>query len=177
MAGTSVKPASLAARSRRSPAMSSKRPALLRTSSGWIIPFCSIELASSWRWPASNVVRGCRGLGPMSEIASMVILGPYSCGSAASWRAGAALLASSADRPLPKALRCGLSGFLCTAEDLLCQLNIAFGPARADVIDQNGLSETGRLGQADAARDHGAEHAFFEEIAQVLLHLASKVHP
>ena len=42
-------------------------------------------------------------------------------------------------------------------ENLFGEFDIAFGPAGAGVIGQDRFAETGRFGQADAARDDGAE--------------------
>src|SRR5260370_36909217 len=81
-----------------------------------------------------------------------------------------------AERPLPNALRC-LSGALFMGQDLLCQLNVALGAARAQVVRKNGLAETGGLCEANAARNYGAKDALLKKISQILLHLAGKVHP
>jgi hypothetical protein len=60
-------------------------------------------------------------------------------------------------------------------QDLLCQLNIAFGASGADVVGQNRLAETGGFCQANAARDDGLEDVVFEELAQILLHLSREI--
>ena len=82
---------------------------------------------------------------------------------AAGWRWAAGFVGSRAERPLPKALRC-LSGVLFMGQDLLCQLNVALGSARADVIGDNRLTETGGFRQTDAARDHGFKDAFSKKL-------------
>src|SRR5258708_6238541 len=80
-----------------------------------------------------------------------------------------------AERPLPNALR-GLSGALFMGQDLLCQLNVALGAARAQVIRKNGLTEARGLCQSNAARNYSAKDALLKELPQVLLNLAGKVH-
>src|ERR1700675_4367735 len=87
---------------------------------------------------------------------------------------GSGFLGRSAERPLPKTLRC--SGFLFIGQDLFCQLNVALRPTRAYVIDNNRLTETRGLSQTDTARDHRLKDCIIEEVAKVLLHLASEVH-
>src|SRR5271165_3162569 len=89
---------------------------------------------------------------------------------------GAGLFERSADSPLPKTLRCGFSGGLGTSQDLLCELDVAFGATRADVVGENGLAEAGGLGEANAAGDYRLKNVVLEEFAKILLHLAGQVH-
>ena len=62
-------------------------------------------------------------------------------------------------------------------EDLFREFDIAFGPAGAGVVGEDGFAETGGFGQADAARDDGLEDLVLEEVAQVGGHLAGQVGP
>src|SRR6266436_4654786 len=80
-----------------------------------------------------------------------------------------------AESPLPNALR-GLSGALFMGQDLLCQLNVALGAARAQIIRKNRLAKTGSLGKANTPRNYGLKDALLEEFAKILFHLASEVH-
>src|SRR6516225_2163206 len=120
------------------------------------MPFVCMELASSWRRAASKTVRGWRGLGATSEIRIIRTRGvPDSCGgrSATAGRE-IGLLERSAERPLPKTLRCSFSGGLGTSQDLLCELNVAFGATGAYVVRQDGLTKAGRFCKANAAGNH-----------------------
>src|SRR5438876_5244433 len=141
-------------------------------------PLVSMEVASSWSLPASKFVRGCSGLGSICKI-GMELMRPVSDGR--SRGLGTAVVAGGrlgrrADRPLPKALRCGLSGALCTGEDLLCQLNVAFGATRSDVVGENRFSEAGCLRKANTARNYGSKDSLLEELTEVLFHLPRKIH-
>src|SRR5258708_13045238 len=80
-----------------------------------------------------------------------------------------------AESPLPNALR-GLSGALFMGQDLLCQLNVALGAARAQVIRKNGLAEAGVLRQTNAAGNYSAKDALLKEFSQILFHLPGEVH-
>ena len=66
----------------------------------------------------------------------------------------------------------GLSGALFMSQDLLCQLNIAFGAAGSNVIGDDGFAEAGGFREANAARDDGLEDLIFEELPKILLYLA-----
>src|ERR1035438_3151963 len=88
------------------------------------------------------------------------------------WRG--AFVGKRAESPFPKALRC-LSGALFMGEDLLCQLNIAFGPSGSDVVGDYWLAETRGFRQANAAWDHRPEDVVFEELPKVLLHLTGQI--
>src|SRR5258707_15696056 len=80
-----------------------------------------------------------------------------------------------AESPLPNALR-GLSGALFMGQDLLCQLNVALGAARAQVIRKNRLAETGCLSKANTPRNYGLKDALLKELPEILFHLASEIH-
>ncbi len=66
-AGASERPTSLAARQRRSPAISSNFSRRCRTMSGWMMPCSRIESTSSRSFSPRNSVRGCSGVGTMSS--------------------------------------------------------------------------------------------------------------
>src|SRR5260221_4040147 len=81
-----------------------------------------------------------------------------------------------AESPLPNALR-GLSGALFMGQDLLCQLNVALGAARAQIIRKNRLAKAGGLCQSNAARNYGLKDFLLKEFSQILLNLAGLGHP
>src|ERR1019366_7256637 len=81
----------------------------------------------------------------------------------------------SAPIPLPSARR-GCSDLLMV-EDLFGESDIAFRPFGSGVIGQDGFAETGRFGQAYAARDDGPEDLVPEELAEVGGHLPGEVGP
>src|SRR5271155_4168948 len=130
-----------------------------------------MELASSSRRVASKMERGCKGLGWIFAIGMEATCGPVDSGSGTCWTAAVVLWGRRAERPLPNALRC-LSGVVFTSQDLLCQLNIALRASRANIVGDDRLAVAGRLGQTDAARDHGFEDRFFEESSEIQLHLS-----
>src|ERR1022692_2287948 len=143
-----------------------------------MIPLARIDWASSSKRLSWKTRRGCSGFGWM---ASTGMWSADSCGShgsgdgmgAGNWmwvRVG-----SSAPIPLPSALRGG--SVLLMVEDLFGEFDIAFRPLGSGVIGQDGLAETGRFGQAYAARDDGPEDLVLEELAQVGGHLAGEGGP
>src|SRR5437879_228376 len=93
------------------------------------------------------------------------------------WSVGAGCVACSAatvDRvgnnavkPFPKALR-GASCGLLIGKYLLGQLDVAFGPLRADIVAQNGLSITGSFSEANVSWDDGFEDFALEKISQIV---------
>src|SRR5579872_1381250 len=85
-----------------------------------------------------------------------------------------ALGGSSAERPLPSALRC-LSVPVFILQDLLCELDVAFSSAGPRVVHQDGFSVTGGFRQADAAGNDGRENLIAEEILQIVGDLASQI--
>src|SRR6202171_3938901 len=133
------------------------------------MPFAMSESASSWSRAGSNTVRGCNGLGSIRSMETTLAGAPSgagtSSGSTAVGRAG-----SSAERPLPNALR-GLSGALFMSQDLLCKLYVALGAAGAKVVGEDRFAETGGLREPDAARDYGLKYVLIEELAKVICDL------
>src|ERR1035438_7664811 len=88
------------------------------------------------------------------------------------WRG--AFVGRRAESPLPSALRC-LSGALFMGEDLLCQLNIAFGPSGSDIVGDYWLTEARGFCETNTAWDDGFEDTVFEELPQVMLHLTGQI--
>src|SRR5581483_12411311 len=82
---------------------------------------------------------------------------------------------SSADKPLPSALRAFRSGSLFMRQNFLCELNVRFGAAGSRIIRQNRLSEARSFRQPDAARNHSFEYFLAEELPKVGLYLPSQV--
>src|SRR5580704_168336 len=66
----------------------------------------------------------------------------------------------SAPSPLPKA-------FLVIEDDLLSKICVSLGPSAVNVVKNNGLAETGRLREANIARNYGLKDLSAEEAAQV----------
>src|SRR6266550_6385278 len=86
-AGMAARPASLAARRRRSPAMSWYCWPTLRTRMGWIRPVDLMEAARSAREASSNERRGWWGLGWIWEMGSSVGEAEWIAGEAGEWGA------------------------------------------------------------------------------------------
>src|SRR5579884_3183816 len=176
--GTSARPARRAARRRRSPATSSYAPSpTLWTMSGWMMPFSRMEAASSARARSSNVTRGWRGFGRMlstgtwrgrPDSSTGVCSWAAACSGAGSDGEVGGRCGSSAESPLPRALR--RSAFML--QNLLRELNVGFGPTGPNVIGNHGFSEAGRLREPDASWNHGPKDVVAEEFAEVLSHLA-----
>ena len=82
---------------------------------------------------------------------------------------------SAGERRDPYRAPCADCRALFMVEDLFGELDVAFRAAGAGVVDEDGFAETGRFGQADAARDDGPEDLVAEELAEVGGHLAGEV--
>ncbi len=63
------------------------------------------------------------------------------------------------------------------ADDFVGQLHVALGADRCGVVQQNRLAETGRLTQADVARDGRFEDQVLEIASGILGHLVRQVGP
>src|SRR5581483_5674940 len=83
----------------------------------------------------------------------------------------AGLCGSRADKPLPKALRCCLSGIVFTCQDLLCQLNVTFGAAGAHIVRQNWLAIARCFREPDASGNYCLKYRLLKEVSKVRLHL------
>jgi hypothetical protein len=60
-------------------------------------------------------------------------------------------------------------------DDLLCQFKVTAGSPAIGVIEENGLAETGRLGQANVPRYHRGKNLVAEEIPQIVPNLVREI--
>src|SRR6185295_13657560 len=105
---------------------------------------------------------GTRSGSPLTMTAGgggLVVLTGVGGGSATAVLVGR--LGRREESPLPSALR-GLSGSLVTFQYLLCELDVTFGGPGPYIIQNNRLTVTRGLSQADAAGDNGLENFVFE---------------
>src|ERR1035441_3805258 len=143
-----------------------------------MIPLARIDWASSCSPLSWKTRRGWNGFGWMASTGMSSVASCGSHGSGDGMGPGCWMwvrVGRSAPIPLPSALR-GCSDLLMV-EDLFGEFDVAFRPLGPGVVGQDGFAETGRFGQAYAARDDGPEDLVFEELAQVGGHLARKVGP
>src|ERR1051326_8205746 len=170
--GTVFIAASFAARSRRSPATSWNRSPVFRTTSGWMMPLDLIDCASSSSFSGANVRRGWIGFGSMRSRTTSCARSGAGAGTSAT---AVVREGSRAPSPLPSALR-ELSG-LFMVQDFFGELDITFGPFGSGVVGENRFPEAGRLGEANAAGNHGLEHFVLEKLLQVGRDLLGEVVP
>src|SRR5215218_663664 len=156
--GTRSSPASLAARSLLSPAMSSKPFVVERTTSGWSIPTSRIEAASSLMPVSGKLRRGWRVLGRIAETGSSSNFNPPTLSP----------VAMSAERPRPSPL-------LPTAQYLLGYGRIRLRPATLGSVERDRQPETRRFAQAHVPGYDRVEHAIAEEGAYLLRYLVGEV--
>src|SRR6266404_5673056 len=142
---------------------------------GWMTPFDRIEAASSCNRSGSNTRRGWTGLASISSMRMLVGVCAAGAGSAILSVTGG-LEGNRAVSPRPKALR-GASCGLFIGKYLLGQLDITFSSLGANIVAQYGLAVARSLGEANIPRDYGLKDFTFEEIAQVLSHLAGQRGP
>src|SRR5207244_888912 len=163
-AGTVSRPASRAARQRRSPATISKPPTPRgRTSSGWMTPCRRTDSASPEAASGSKRRRGWRGFG---WIASTGI-------SSSSLGTGWPPIKTSRPRPRPR--RCGEdSGAL---DKLHRHLPVGVGSGGATVVGDRGQSVARSLGETHRARDRRAEDELAEVAPYFLLDLLREPRP
>src|SRR3954467_4836272 len=114
--------------------------------------------------------RGWSGFGSIESMgteraASVGCAGAIGAGGGAWVRAERSALS-----PLPSTLR-GFS-VLFMVEDLLRELNVAFGAFRTRVVAKDRFAEARRFRQADAAGNHGREDLVAEELLEVTGNLA-----
>src|ERR1017187_5329809 len=150
----------------------------MRTTRGCMIPLARIDWASSANRLSSKTRRGWNGFGWMKSTGMLRVDSCGSHGSGDGTGGGCwtwVRVGRSAPIPLPSARR-GCS-VLLMVEDLFGESDIAFRPLGPGVVGQDGFAETGRFGQADAARDDGPEDLVLEELAQVGGYLAGEVGP
>src|SRR5437588_10637786 len=151
MAGIVCSPARLAARQRRSPAISWNDPiSTWRTRTGCRTPSSRKEAVRALRLSSSNVDRGWAGLGSMAETGI--------CRYADSLSPGAGGI--SAPRPLPSPLR-------RPTAYLLGQLAVGEGAPRGRVEHDDGLPERRGLGETYGPRHDAAT----DRVAEVFPHL------
>src|ERR671916_3209618 len=144
--GTLSRPASLAALSLLSPAMSSKPPGVGRTTRGCNIPTSFREAASS-RIPASGkLVLGWREFGRIADTGSSSNLSPPTLSP----------VAMRAERPRPRPL-------LPTTEHLVRNRRIRLGSCTLGRVEGHRHPETRGFAQPDIPRDYGLEDAVAEE--------------
>src|SRR4051794_19131989 len=98
------------------------------------MPFARTDCASSLRRSGWNTVRGCRGFRSIRSMRTCC----KPCGSVAGDDSGTSfstgLAGSSADSPLPNALR--LSGPLVMLQDLFRELDVALCAFGTNVVEQ-----------------------------------------
>src|ERR1035441_9458573 len=143
-----------------------------------MIPLARIDWASSPNALSWNTRRGWNGFGWMASTGMSSVDSCGSHGSGDGMGPGCWMwvrVGRSAPIPLPSALR-GCSDLLMV-EDLFGEFDVAFRPLGSGVVGQDGFAETGRFGQAYAARDDGPEDFVLEELTQVGGHLAREVGP
>src|SRR5215207_1273110 len=156
--GTRSSPASLAARSLLSPAMSSKPFVVERTTSGWSIPTSRIEAASSLMPVSGKLRRGWRVLGRIAETGSSSNFNPPTLSP----------VAMSAERPRPRPL-------LPTAQHLLGDGRVRLRACALGCVERDRQPEAGRLAQPHVPRYDRLEHAVSEEGPHLLCHLMGEV--
>src|SRR5580765_2199301 len=184
--GTRVRPASFAARNRRSPARIVKPPAGRGdTTMGCRIPLARIDSASSESRSATNSVLGCNGLA--WRLAR----------SASRWpvvRGSPSFPGRSADNPRPSVFRLSFitlsparaafpvrarpfSPGPSSSQDLRRQAQVRLRAFGLDVIRDYRLSERRSFREPDAPRDHGPEDPVAEMGANVFGDLVREVGP
>src|SRR5688572_1933578 len=111
------------------------------------MPLSLSDAASSSRRPASMAERGWKGFGSRRSTGTSWAPSAGALGGSGSGR--------SAESPFP-------SAFLFMSHHFLGQLQVGLGPAGADVVEEDRLSEARRLAQAHAARDGRLEDLVLE---------------
>src|SRR5215208_2359625 len=156
--GTLSMPASLAALSLLSPAMSSKPPGVGRTTRGCNIPTSCMEAASS-RIPASGkLVLGWREFGRIADTGNSSNFSPPTLSP----------VAMRAERPRPKPL-------LPTVHHFVRNSRIRLGSCALRRVEGYGHPEAGGFAQPHVPRDYGVEDSFSEEGTYFIGHLMGQV--
>src|SRR5215210_2341625 len=156
--GTLSNPASFAARSRLSPAISSKPLSVERTTSGWRMPTSRIEAASSLMPASGKLRRGWRVLGRIAEGGSSSNLSPPTLSP----------VAMSAESPRPSPL-------LPTTQYLLGDGRVCLRPGALGGVERDREPEAWRLAQPHVPGYDRAEHPIPEEGPYLLGHLVGQV--
>src|SRR5215210_9259123 len=156
--GTLSSPASSAALSLLSPAMSSKPPGVGRTTRGCNIPTSFMEAASS-RIPASGkLVLGWREFGRIADTGNSSNFSPPTLSPEA----------MRAERPRPKPL-------LPTVHHFICNGRIRLGSCALRRVEGYGHAEAGGFTQPYVPRDDGVEDLVPKEGTYFLGHLMGQV--
>src|SRR5512140_1789990 len=153
------------------------------TMTGCSSPCERIDAASSSSCSGANTLRGWSGFGSIASTATSrssfpsILWSSAGTGVAAAVVVGVVRDSSSALSPRPSTLRGGRPvGSLVIFQDLLGQVDVAFGAARPHVVKQCRLAETGRFGEAHVARHDGFKHPVGKKLTQVLRDLLRQVH-
>src|SRR5215212_9496501 len=156
--GTLSSPASFAARSLRSPAMSSKPPGVERTTSGCSMPTSRMEEASSLIPASGKLLLGCREFGRIADTGSSSNFSPPTLSP----------VAMRAERPRPRPL-------LPTTNHFVRNGRIRLGSRALRRVEGYGHSEAGRFTQPYVPRDYGMEDLVPKEGTYFLGHLMGQV--
>src|SRR5215207_7996348 len=156
--GTLSSPASLAARSLLSPAMSSKPSGVERTTSGCSIPTSLIEAAISLMPASGKLRRGWRVFGRIAVVGSSSNFNPPTLSP----------VAMSAESPRPRPL-------LPTAQYLLGDRGVRLCAGALGGVERHRQPEAGRLAQPHVPGNDRLEHAVSEEGPHFLGHLMGEV--
>src|SRR5215211_6547377 len=144
--GTLSRPASFAALSLLSPAMSSNPPGVGRTTRGCNIPTSCMEAASSLIPASGKLLLGWREFGRIADTGSSSNFSPPTLSP----------VAMSADRPRPRPL-------LPTTHHLVRNGRIRLGSCALRRVEGYGHAEAGCFTQPYVPRDDGMEDAIPEE--------------
>src|SRR5918999_1281815 len=156
--GTLSSPASFAARSLLSPAMSSNPLSVERTTSGWRIPTSRIEAASSLMPASGKLRRGWRVFGRMAVVGNSSNLSPPTLSP----------VAMSAESPRPSPL-------LPTAQHLLGNGRVRLRPGALGSVESYRQTEAGRLAQPYVPGYYRTEHTISEEGTYLVGYLVGEV--
>src|SRR5215210_8196206 len=156
--GTLSRPASFAALSLLSPAMSSKPPGVGRTTRGCNIPTSCMEAESSLIPASGKLLLGWRELGRIADTGNSSNLSPPTLSPVA--------IRAESPRPRPR---------LPTAHYLVCNGRIGFCPRALRRVECYGHAETGRFAQPYVPGYDGVEDLLPEEGPHFLGHLMGQV--
>src|SRR5579859_3349336 len=137
-----------------------------------MMPLARMEAANSSKRSIWNTTLGWTGLGWTESIGKRDGASETSAGAAAAAVAspddagdtGRGRPGSSAERPLPSALRC-FSIALLILEDLLGEFDVAFGASRAWIVHQDWFTKAGGFSETDTARDHCRKYFIIKEFS------------
>src|SRR5215210_2028037 len=156
--GTLSRPASFAALSLLSPAMSSKPPGVGRTTRGCNIPTSCMEAASSLIPASGKLLLGWRELGRIADTGNSSNFKPPTLSPVA--------IRAESPRPSPR---------LPTADHLIRNGRIRLGPRALRRVEGYGHAEAGRFAQPYVPGYDGVEDLLPEEGPHFLGHLMGQV--